>query len=64
MADCVLVSQLQRGLFCLAKSNTKWEISVFSVVAVKEANQNINPYLKQYETLHFKDFCAWLAVEY
>lgn len=31
MADCVLVSQLQRGLFCLAKSNAKWEISAFSV---------------------------------
>lgn len=43
MADCVLVSQLQRGLFCLSKSNAKWEISAFSVVAVKKkANQNIN----------------------
>lgn len=37
MADCVLVSQLQRGLFCLAKSNAKWEISAFSVVAVKKS---------------------------
>lgn len=63
MADCVLVSQLQRGLFCLAQSNAKWEISAFSVVTVKKnANQNINTYLKQYETLHIKYFCAWFAV--
>lgn len=55
MADCVLVSQLQRGLFCLAKSNAKWEISAFSV---KKESQNINACLEQYETLHIKDFCA------
>lgn len=40
VADCVLVSQLQRGLFCLAKRNATWEISTFSVVTKKNTQMH------------------------